>query len=1464
MQDAINIRLDAATGASRYRSKLAGSVSRWALAGALGALVAATLPAIAGAQGADITLTAGDDVHVVTSPDLPNGTIDAGDGTDTLIANVEDFGNPLDISRLLNFEVFTMSGTGELVLGGDGSDQFWGIASGTLTVGVGARVGDIFGCCAAAGTSVINDGTIVAGGSIDLTADSEGSVLNFGTVEDGYVAVEGDLARADNSGSINLVAFSGAAMSASGDGASLGNTGTITGVGERVIGIFGAGADIALVNEGSVSVEGEHSTGAQLIGDGWGLYNSGSIIGDAYGVRIDGDDGIATNAGTIFADSRSDAVAGMEVIGDNNFIGNTGRIVAGLGDHDGDGPLGDDPFDAFYPDGLVVEGNGNQVVNHGQIWAIGRGANAVSINGADNIITNYGDFAAEGEGSFGLNVVTTQTIGAGGTTFPQTVTSIDNHGYIAGSGAGVRYGSVATQSHTLTNHADGQIRGIEIGILGGDGDETIHNYGLITGATALALGDGDDSVYFYGNSEYQGALDGGDGYDEFFVSGSGSLTLNLADLSGFELQHLIGSTLLTLTGQDAESDWFISGGQIIVAEGAVLHTISQPFTGAPAAAVGIENNGTVENLSVEGGGSVIVNNGAIINTHFGGYGISVYTESGDGVQVFNNGSILATGARGGGVGLAGGGHQLQNAGSIIVEDPVYGIGVLVDGDGNLVTNTGSILAANSAFDVEGDSNIIANFASGIIRGAYGDYSHQSVVQVDGMGNEFINAGLVTAGYDADGEAVGNNTNSIAVLLDGIGNQVNNSGTIQGAGASVQGVAITGESNTFTNSGNILVEGDAAIAVRLAAVSTTGADGTAVAPTIATIENSGMVEAYGEDAMGIAVFSAAGQTNMITNHANGTIEADGLAVLGGDGSETLTNAGTIIGGDFGLGTAIDLGAGDDTLVLIAGSLIIGTADGGDGFDLIALGAANADDVGVFSADDYINFEQISVEFGDWRFAGSGSFGLLTIGADSRLGGNGDLTGDLIVDGTLAPGNSIGRLSVIGDVTLSSSSIYSAEVNASGFSDQLAVDGRITLQGGQLQIQPVAAGIYSVRTEYTLMTATNGIVGAFGSVDVSGAFDAYTNNTGSAYELVLVRQVDFTADATTPNAVSVGNSLNAELGETTGTDMVFMMDGILALSATERTMVLRELSGDLHASQMSLNGQSYGRFMDAVGSQIRNHPATSGVWLEASVRSGEIDASPGAHGLDTEDQSIMAGYQHARHNGSVGVAIGFSQQETASGHIEANTDNFGATAYAVRQSGAYTFSAHLGWMSHDVDTARELDLTFIPGTISAGYRATTLGASARIARQSSGTMMGGAVFQPEFGVNFATTDTEDFSEAGDPVAALNVRPGQLESLTTNLGASLVWGQTQPDSRYSMRLHGAWVHEYLDETATLSGQFQGASSSFLTEGTTFDRDRFQAGVSVSARMGASMRVDFDYLGESSGSQTGHSLTARLVAPF
>ena len=83
------------------------------------------------------------------------------------------------------------------------------------------------------------------------------------------------------------------------------------------------------------------------------------------------------------------------------------------------------------------------------------------------------------------------------------------------------------------------------------------------------------------------------------------------------------------------------------------------------------------------------------------------------------------------------------------------------------------------------------------------------------------------------------------------------------------------------------------------------------------------------------------------------------------------------------------------------------------------------------------------------------GNVTVGTAGTLGGNGTIAGLVTNNGTLAPGNSIGLLTVNGSFVQSAGSTYQVEANAAGQADRINVaPGTAVIQGGTVQV--LAAG------------------------------------------------------------------------------------------------------------------------------------------------------------------------------------------------------------------------------------------------------------------------------------------------------------------------------------------------------------------------------------------------------------------------
>ena len=192
--------------------------------------------------------------------------------------------------------------------------------------------------------------------------------------------------------------------------------------------------------------------------------------------------------------------------------------------------------------------------------------------------------------------------------------------------------------------------------------------------------------------------------------------------------------------------------------------------------------------------------------------------------------------------------------------------------------------------------------------------------------------------------------------------------------------------------------------------------------------------------------------------------------------------------------------------------------------------------------------------------------VTIGAAASLGGNGTIFGNLLVNGTASPGNSIGTLSVAGNYTQSAGSAYVVEVNAAGQSDKIIVAGKAAIQGGTVQIQP-APGTYARNTTYTILTASGGVTGQYAGLGIASNF-AFLKPTLSydANDVYLNLLLDFAGLPGMTNLSSnqrgLANAINASYGNATG-DFGSVLDALAQLGAGEGPYALDLLGGEAYS-------------------------------------------------------------------------------------------------------------------------------------------------------------------------------------------------------------------------------------------------------------------------------------------------------------
>ncbi|MFI5330301.1 MAG: hypothetical protein ACHQ2F_04600, partial [Desulfobaccales bacterium] len=183
------------------------------------------------------------------------------------------------------------------------------------------------------------------------------------------------------------------------------------------------------------------------------------------------------------------------------------------------------------------------------------------------------------------------------------------------------------------------------------------------------------------------------------------------------------------------------------------------------------------------------------------------------------------------------------------------------------------------------------------------------------------------------------------------------------------------------------------------------------------------------------------------------------------------------------------------------------------------------------------------------------GNLTNNAGSLVNGSGTITGALINNGTVNPGNSPGTITV-GTYTVNPGGTHVVEIASASSYDKLITTaaGGITLNGGTLSPRLLGGYLPSTNQVFSnILQATGGgtVAGTFASIDNTRLGNSRTlfwqaNYYPTSIDLQAVGNYT-PADLTlSRNQRSVGNALNALAPSTTSGDMLTVLDAINGLT------------------------------------------------------------------------------------------------------------------------------------------------------------------------------------------------------------------------------------------------------------------------------------------------------------------------------
>ncbi|WP_338721992.1 autotransporter domain-containing protein [Devosia sp. XK-2] len=653
-------------------------------------------------------------------------------------------------------------------------------------------------------------------------------------------------------------------------------------------------------------------------------------------------------------------------------------------------------------------------------------------------------------------------------------------------------------------------------------------------------------------------------------------------------------------------------------------------------------------------------------------------------------------------------------------------------------------------------------------------------------------------------------------------------------------------------------------------------------------------------------------SLIVDGAGSRLDAGQIFVGGGgDGSMTLSNGGTV---------AVLGGIG--TVMLGEGPLSTGTLNFG-AYDLSAptlAGTLNAGSIELFGYPGNggaVNFNQtdhftlsvpiegnslLSVNqrgsgtttlLGAHTYGGNTTIsdGLLVVNGSianshvaltgGTLGGSGTVGGVTAQSGsTVAPGNSIGMLTVTGDWRLNAGAAYEVEIKGGGDTPGTHNDvvdvlggGTATFENGALiHVKPETPGEdgssgYEAGKRYTVLVAAGGltvngdqtITDDFAYLDFIRDFDA--TNYYLVSGLATSAGDSFCLSGMSINQCATGN---AAFGLGAGNDVY---DAVLNLSNAQAGPGLDDLSGEGFATglgQMSGNSIATGmHVLDRVEQAFAAlgragalgyapvpddaEPNTGNAWAAPFSSHARYESNGNAAGFDAASGGLLLGGDLFYDEWLVGGFAGMGRTWTSIPDRETRllSTDLSLGAYGGWNGDHIGLAFGTAWTHSLVSSTRDIAVGALNQTLTADYGADTLSAFAEI---NTTFDMGASAVTPYARLGMAHAMTQGFTETGGS-AALTVVPTSHGVAVTELGIRAEHRIALDTTLATLSGGIGWRHGF-GGTPTTSNSFAGGTP-FTVAGNAPSSDALllEAGLTLDFSESANLSLHYDGQFSSSG---------------
>lgn len=522
-------------------------------------------------------------------------------------------------------------------------------------------------------------------------------------------------------------------------------------------------------------------------------------------------------------------------------------------------------------------------------------------------------------------------------------------------------------------------------------------------------------------------------------------------------------------------------------------------------------------------------------------------------------------------------------------------------------------------------------------------------------------------------------------------------------------------------------------------------------------------------------------------------------------------------------------------------------------------------------------RLSVDGGALSFNGWAEVLDVNVREGATLSGNAEYTlnaldnGYVSVDGTftnagtVAPGNSIGTITINGDYHQTATGRLFTEFDASGTSDRLAVNGNAAVEG-TLSLTPLP-DYYSGNLIITPITASGSLTESY---DTNLLLDSPTlemtaTSQGGRAQIVSSRNADaYSRYAANGNAANAGQALYSAKGVR---DDMRNLYAALDFSAPDGRTVhdaLSQLSPDAYGNAALASFDMHRMLSDLIlPGTLSRTSQNDGEWhvfVQPYAGTSDQPGRNGMGGYDATNVGLIGGAERSTLGGlTVGGHVVFNHQSMTGDtngklHGEglylgaqglyAPADWDGWNVFGIGRVGLENWRMKRALSFNGYDRENNKNWTGVSGSIRAGggYEA------------DWGTLKAG----PFAALDYAFSSRPSLTENDGMGSRLHLDSATFHSLRSSLGVRMSTDETALGEHAAWKAHAsaAWNHELLDKAGTTHASFveatnagfsntvniPGRDSLGLGAGVRFDTDRnvsfsLNAGSELFRRDGASV---------------------------